>query len=431
MFYVKMLVVVGAMLIGSCTRPQPADSRRQAPLAGNDTGIGQVEKMLYTCPMHSQVRLHSAGKCPVCGMPLVPVENDKSAIRQSGDTGAPTVVLSLREQQLAGIRIDTAKAQLLKGRLVLTGTTIFDPRRQHVISARVGGWIKRMYVRNPGERIVAGQKLYDVYSPELLAAEKDYVLAKKQRALFQQASVDFTATLQAMKQKLLRWGLSEADVDQLTRVGPTGQISICSKVSGYMIQKDKEEGDAVKEGETLMRLADNNTLWVQAQGYDQELSLLNHATKIMVELPAFPGQQLTGALVFRNPVNEQDGQLHLLNIAIANPEGQIQTGMLADVYVQTSRGISGTVVPKSSVIYGEKANYVWLAGEGQTFVRRKVTLGTDNASLVAVRNGIQPGEKIVSGGTYLLNSAYTLRYGTGTNRMGMQMSDMKMKGKNK
>jgi Cu(I)/Ag(I) efflux system membrane fusion protein len=248
--------------------------------------------------------------------------------------------------------------------------------------------------------------------------------------VFQKASVDLTATIQALKQKLVRWGLSADQLKELeTKHVASGKVTIYSKSSGYLTLKLKEEGDQVREGDAVMDIAGNNTLWVQAQVYDAELPLLGEHPRIWVQVEGFPRQKVPGNIVFDNPVNDKDSRVHLVNIAIRNPDGGIQPGMPAYVYLQTGEGHPVVVIPKSSVIYGQDADYVWVKQPDSAFQRRKVQLGKDNATLIAVLGGIKAGEPVVSSGAYLVNSEYVLRYGSGANLSGMQMSDMRMKGR--
>lgn len=430
-----LLLLLFIPVITSCGNQSEKDNMKMKPDTSS-TMKGMTAKVIYTCPMHHQIRSDKPGKCPICGMTLIPVENN--AAKSAGDTIA-RLSIPPQQQFLANIHTDTARMMPLSGQLVLTGTTLFNPQDIRTISAWVSGWIEKMYVRNPGEMVHQGQKLYDLYSPELLATEKDYQLALKQKNIFKKASVDFTATIQALKQKLARWGLSDTQIKQLkTSLEPSGKVSIYCKASGYLRQKMKEEGDHVNEGDAVLGLAKNNTLWVQAQLYDAELPLLDANPKIWVELGAFPGQKLSGKVVFNNAVNESNSRVHLMNIAIDNPNGRIQPGMLAYVYLQTSNEQPVVVIPKSSVIYSQDNNYVWVkqpdsnsAPSSDRFERRKVKLGNDNTTLVAVLQGIEAGEQVVSSGAYLVNSEYILEYGSGANLSGMQMSDMKMKGRSK
>lgn len=415
------VLFVAVWVVFSACSPKPA-THQDHPA---DKDQVPAATTYYTCPMHHQIREDAPGQCPICGMTLVPV--DSTPMKSPADTLA-MVRLSSRQQFLGAVHTDTAQMSSLAGEVVLTGTTLFNPKQRNVVSAWVNGYIEKMYARNPGEKIAAGQKLYDLYSPELLAGEKDYLLALQQKGLFKQAAVDFTATIQAMKQKLLRWGLSPNQIEGLSLAPPNGKVTIYSKTSGYLIEKMKEEGDAIKEGEAVLSLAENNTLWVQAQLYDRELPDLSAGAKIGVQI-AGSYQRLSGHIVFDNPVNEGDSRVHLVNIAIPNPEGKIQPGMLAYVYLETSKNNPSIVIPRSAVLYGENNNYVWVKDSSGAFQRRAVVLGRDNNAMTEVLHGIKPGEAVVSSGAYLVNSEYILQHGSGANLSGMQMSDMKMSGR--
>lgn len=403
------------------------NSNENRKAAIKDTLPAIKKGVLYTCPMHPNVREHQPGKCPICGMTLVPVNDSQSM--KINDTAA-MLTLSPRQQLLANIHVDTVRNASASSTLELTGTTVFNPEQEENISAWVSGWIKKMYVRNPGEKISTGQKLYELYSPDLLAAEQDYLLALKQQPLFKKANVDLSATLQSMKQKLQRWGLSEHQINDLVQTFPGGKVTVYSKTSGYLILPAKAEGDYVKEGETVLNLAGNNTIWVQAQLYDNELPLLSKDVDIRIKIDGM-NEILKGNLAFDNPSNVEGTRVHLVNIAIDNPGVKIQPGMLAYVYLQAKGQNDLPSIPKSAIVYGEKNDYAWVALNDNKFERRTIALGKENETSVQITDGISQGEKIVSSGVYLLNSEYILKHGSGVNLSGMQMSDMKMKGKSK
>lgn len=383
----------------------------------------------YTCSMHHQIHRGKPEKCPICGMKLVPVMKSEQQFQNTSKRQSSVKLkLSPHQQFMAGVKLSTAEKTSFSPQLILTGKTIINPQKTQTISAWFSGWIEKSYIRNPGEKIAIGQKLYEIYSPQLLAIEKDYLVAVQQKTLFQKANVDLSKTVKALRQKLSLWGLSEAQINNITKKSPTGKITIYSKQSGYLVQKLKEEGDYVAKGGAVFKLADNNKLWVQAQLYDSKLAFLRGNPEVYVKIDGFPGEKIRGEIVFQNPVNQSNSRVHLLYISIPNPKGKTQPGMLAYVYLNAPAKKPLLTIPQSAIVYGDDMNYVWTALSNNTFETKMVKLGKVNENKVAILKGLKPGAKIVSSGVYLVNSAYRLKTG-GVNMSGMQMSDMKMSGK--
>ncbi|MGH2645659.1 MAG: efflux RND transporter periplasmic adaptor subunit, partial [Chitinophagaceae bacterium] len=156
--------------------------------------------------------------------------------------------------------------------------------------------------------------------------------------------------------------------------------------------------------------------------------LINQHSVIKVSIAGEGGKKIPGKIVFDNPVNQQNSRIHILNISIPNPDGNIQSGRLAYVYLSTINPHPVVTIPKSSVIYGADNDYVWVESSENKFIRHSVQIGNHNGSMLQVLNGILSGDRVVSSGAYLINSEYILRYGSGVNLSGMQMSDMNMKG---
>ncbi len=339
------------------------------------------------------------------------------------------ITLSKRQQYLGDIQIDTARWEPFSNQWVLTGITTPDPRNEQVISAWVSGWIEEMYVGNPGEWVEKGQKLYDIYSPDLLSVEKDYLQASAHKHLFKEESARWYKIINALKQKLLRWGLSESQIENLPRQAPAGQVTVYSKASGYLIKKMNEAGDYIHEGNTVLTLADYDTLWVRAEMYDKEIPLLKKIQDIKVALKASPGEKIPGRKIFSSPVDKNRSGIHLLNIAIPNSTGTLQPGMLVYVFLKTGTQQPSVIVPATSIIRDEDNNYIWVEKSKNRYRRYKVLLGEINNHQAQVLHGIDAGAKVVKSGAYLLDSEFKLQLGNGVNLSGMEMSDMKMKGK--
>jgi len=462
MMKTRYIILFSALLLAwGCNNKSPKNEQ-------DKTGAVSAAKEIayYTCSMHPQVHKDKPGKCPICGMDLVPVtktemnrqdstlsmpgmktdtqksdstmdnmdmegmhgKNSGSSMKGMNMSSSAQIQLPPQQQFMAGVKIADLDGGTMNREIILTGTTTFNPNETSVVSAWVGGWIQKSFVRNPGEKISVGQKLYELYSPDLLAAEKDYRIAVQQKSLFQKSSVDISKTIQALQQKMLRWGLSQSQINRLISEKPTGKITIYSKKSGILSQKLKVEGDFVNEGEPVFELVNNDNLWVKAQLYDTELGFLSDHPVVRVKLENYPGV-LKGKIAFNNPVNQDNSRIYPVYISIPNPGGRIQNGMLAKVYLQQKAGSHSSLsVPESAVVYDGGMTYVWVALPGNLFKREMVQLGESSSNNIQVLAGLNSGDKVVSAGVYLVNSEYRLKTG-GANMAGMQMSDMKMGGK--
>ncbi len=456
-----IILFVALLLAGGCNDKSAKNEQDKT-----GTVVAAKEIAYYTCPMHPQVHKDGPGKCPICGMDLVPVmksemnmqdttqsipgikidkqkpdstmgnmdmkeqhgKDSGSSMKGMDMSSSAPIQLSPQQQFMAGVKIVALAGGAISREIILTGTTTFNPNETSVVSAWVGGWIQKSFVRNPGEKIRVSQKLYELYSPDLLAAENDYRIAIRQRPLFQKSSVDVSKTIQALQQKMLRWGLSQSQVDRLATEKPTGKITIYSKKSGILSQRLKVEGDFVNEGETVFELINNDHLWVKAQLYDTELNFLSGHPAVKVKLENYPGI-LNGKIAFNNLVSQANSRVYPIYISIPNPGSRIQNGMLAKVYLQQSAaGHSALSIPTSAVVYDGGMTYVWVALPENQFKRQMVQLGESDHDRMKVLAGLQSGDKVVSAGVYLVNSEYQLKTG-GANMAGMQMSDMKIGGK--
>jgi Cu(I)/Ag(I) efflux system membrane fusion protein len=393
--------------------------------------------------MHPQVRRAQPGKCPICGMPLVPVSSDPVPAHPGDhhdvadvDAGSmppssksdtmQMIVLNARQEMLAGVHTTLARAGSLSHTLWLTGSTTFDPERVETVSAWFSGWITRLYLNNPGDWVQVGQPLYEIYSPDLLADEQTYVTAYRQG---QQGMAIDSSFLLSLRQRLLRWGLSPWQLASLPSQASTGRLTVYSHAAGYLTRKDVKEGDHVNEGQPVMQLNQIATLWVQAQLDPKRVALLAHVKRLHIRLPAHPGLLFPGRIVFSNPVIQAGSQVYFLHIVFSATPVRVQPGEMAVVELETDQPVAGAVhIPATAVVYTSGQPVVWIQTNPHTYRMEHIQLGAVNAREAVVVSGLKPGDRVVDQGGYLLYSQYTLTYGAGVNMSGMQMSDMKMGG---
>jgi Cu(I)/Ag(I) efflux system membrane fusion protein len=377
----------------------------------------QNPDIFYTCSMHPQIMQDQPGNCPICGMKLIPVEKKKG-------TDADAIMLSDQQIQLGNIKVDTLGKGIIADKTVLTATLNIDETKSITVSARVPGRIDKLYFKNEGDYISKGQKLYDLYSEELNNAKQEYILALEKQAVLDNSIIDFKQLVQAAKNKLLLWGMSEGQIAELAKTKKTsGLTSFYSSASGYITTLESHEGDYVSEGGTIVRLANLSSLWAEAQAYTSQLSEIDRNGTATVQLPDV-GKEVSGKIQFVNPEINPDTRINLIRISIPNADNQLKPGMSAYVVLK-NRQHNSLTLPADAVIRNEKMNSVWIQIDKNTFKNVMVETGLESNDRIEIITGLKEGDVIVTSGAYLINSEYIFK--KGANPMaGHDMGSMKM-----
>jgi Cu(I)/Ag(I) efflux system membrane fusion protein len=371
----------------------------------------------YTCSMHPQIMQDRPGKCPICGMDLIPVEKKKG-------TNDDAIMLSDQQIQLGNIHVDTIGKGIIGDETLLTATLNIDETKTETVSARISGRIEKLYFKNQGDFISKGAKLYDLYSEQLNNAKQEYILALEKQETLDNSIIDFKQLIQSAKNKLLLWGMSESQINELARTKKAPILTpFFSTASGYITTLESHEGDYVPEGGTIVRLANLSSLWAEAQVYTSQLSEIDRNGIATVQLPDL-GKEVTGRIQFVNPEINPDTRINLIRVSIPNPGNQLKPGMPAYVVLKNQQRNSLTL-PIDAVIRNEKMNMVWIEIEKNTFKTIMVETGVESADRIEIKSGLKEGDVVVTTGAYLLNSEYIFR--KGANPMGgHDMGNMKM-----
>lgn len=327
--------------------------------------------------------------------------------------------LSAREQVLINLKIDTVRTKAINETITLLGKATVDENKIKVISSRVEGRLDKLYARNTGEEIKAGQALYSVYSEELLSDENEYLLALRQKPEFSSQKNMVNELVGASRQKLLLWGLTEKQIAELEKnqiASPL--ITFFSNVNGYLAELNISEGEYVETGTPLFKIAQSNSVWVEAQFYPYEIKYLNKNSDLTVRFDAIPDDVFKGKIVFESPAFEQNSRISYVRIEVQNKDGKIKPGMMTSVFLKTNQK-RALVIPKSAITLEEMPT-VWIEKEKRKYEMRMVHIGIQTKTEVEILHGLNEGEKIVSYGAYLINSAYILKHGAGS-MAGMQM----------
>ena len=329
------------------------------------------------------------------------------------------LALTDKEKVMANIKIDTAQVKTLFEETTLIGTATADETRLNIISSRVKGRLDQLFVRNPGQFVKKGDPLYSIYSEELMAYQNEYLLAIDQ---------DRTATthkeitenmVRATRKRLKLWTLTDGQIRNLeTTRDVSPLVTFFSNRGGYLSDLLVREGEYVELGAPLFRLTDLKTVWIEAQLYSNETRFLRQSPNLEVVFEAFPGEQAHGEVVFSNPGLEENSKINIVRIRVDNEKGKYKPGMMAYVHLKTNKKQT-LVIPKSSLLL-ENYTSVWIETADGMYAQRMVKTGISNKREVEIISGLSPGEKVVSSGAYLLNSAWKVKQG-GRGMQGMDM----------
>lgn len=383
-------VICGLLLFVSC-------KTKNKSVADPDT--------YYTCSMDPQVVEYKPGKCPICKMDLTPVKKKNGEAKDE-------LQLSDQQIQLGNIHTDTIRNGTIGDQLVLTATLNFDQMKANTVSSRVMGRVERLFYKNLGDYVKKGAPLFEIYSEDLNNAKQEYILALERKKLFTaEAVIDFEQLIQSARNKLLLWGLNEAQIAELAttkKASPT--TTFYSTAGGYITQLDIREGDYVMEGGTIVQLAELSTLWAEAQVYTSQLAAVNTNSIATVQLPDFDNKEIKGRIEFVNPEINPDTRINLIRVAIPNPGDQLKPGMPAYVVLKSPVRNSLTV-PIDAVIRDGKGATVWLQTKKNAFKSVMVQTGLESGDRIEILSGLQEGDIVVLSGAYLLHSEYVFKKG--------------------
>lgn len=360
----------------------------------------------YTCSMHPSVRKGEPGTCPICSMDLTPVS------REEVESGVIRVDAARRQQ--IGVRTALVEVRPVEVTIRAVGTVTYDESKLSEVSLKYEGWIERLHVNETGQPVRRGQPLFTLYSPALLAAQEELLIAlSSQQAARQTGAPDRADYLvQAARRRLSLWDLSERQIDEIARTGkPLRYVPVFSPASGFVVEKNVVEGAAVKPGEALYRIAGLDKVWVDAEVYESELSLVRVGQEAEVTFPYLPGKRFRGRIGYVYPYLEGGSRTGKVRVELPNPGIELKPEMYANVVLEVSGG-ERVMVPEEAVIYAGPRRLVFVdLGEGR-LQPREIEVGVRSGDLFEVLSGLSPGEIVVTSGNFLIAAESRLKSAT-------------------
>lgn len=364
------------------------------------------KNVFYTCSMDPQVMLKKPGRCPICKMDLTRIVVDPNQALNE-------LQLSDRQIKLANISVDVVNEVLFGKEKILNATLTENENNTKAVSTRMAGRIENLYVQYVGQRITKGTKLYDIYSEELLNAQREYLLAYENKD--DNAALKFKGFLNAALKRLYILGFNEEQIQKLNdEQYPSPYYTVVADYDGFVSELNVTQGDYVQMGKELFKISDLSTLWVEAQLFGNEILHIKNNAEVKVNIPGFPGKSIFAKIDFMSPEMIAGTRINLIRAEIPNADYQLKPGMAA--LLSFSSDIKKTIaIPSESVIIDESMNTVWVQTKKGVFQPRTVETGIQGTDSIEIVSGVKVGDSLVISGTYLLNSEYRIRKG---NRMG-------------
>jgi Cu(I)/Ag(I) efflux system membrane fusion protein len=370
--------------------------------SADETVQSDTQGTIWTCAMHPQIRMPQPGKCPICGMDLIPLEQGGS---QPEELGA--VHLTAEAAQLANVQTSVVSKQLPFKEVRLYGTVGTDERLIQSQVAQIGGRIENLNISFTGEPVAFGQKLAQLYSPDLVTAQQELLIAAKTR----ESQPELYA---AAKEKLRQWKLTDNQISGIESSGKVqSTVDILSTSSGVVMSRKVSRGDYVSQGTVLFEIADLSRVWILFDAYENDLPYVRNNENISFSVQALPGESFSGNITFVDPVIDPVNRVARVRVEIGNKSGRLKPGMFVTGYV-TSRpeGFGESlIIPKSSVLWTGKRSIVYVKENGTTdyvFKLREIELGPMLGESYVVKSGLMEGEEIVTRGTFSVDAAAQL-----------------------
>lgn len=332
------------------------------------------------------------------GMDYLPVYADDGA----GDDPPGTVRITPGRQQTLGVRTEPATMRSPVARPVhATGILQYDERHLATVTTKVAGWIEHLAVAATGDPVRRGQVLAEMYSPDLVASEGEYLVAARMGAELAGAAV----------QRLHALDIPDDEIARLRRTGRTARrIAITAPASGVVVDKPVQEGMKVDAGEALYRTADLSSLWLIAQVQEQDIGALAIGQVVRASFVTFPGRSFLGRVDFIYPSLTAETRTARVRIVLPNPDGALRAAMYADVQIDAVAGQTPMVSVPSSAVLDSGARQIVLVARGDgRFEPRQVRLGIRGEDWVHVVDGVKAGEDVVVGANFLIDAESNLR----------------------
>jgi RND family efflux transporter MFP subunit len=388
----RMLLAAGAVLLAACS----TDDAEESPMTG------------MTAEEHARMQ---------AGGTQGAVDSTGAAVRQ-------TVHLSADEARALGVVYTTVRRETLTRTIRTVGHIAPAEPKITDITPKIDGFVEELYVDYTGESVRRGQPLLTLYSPLLVAAQEELLTAKRMADRVDSSSAEAWRNAQAMlaaaRRRLEYWDIT---AEQIRQVEETGEVSktltLVAPFTGIVLEKNVVEGQRVREGMRLYRLADLSEVWVEGDVFEQDLQFVREGAQAHMEVEAYPGEHIMGRVTFVYPTVDPRSRTNRVRVTVPNADMRLKPGMFATVYFDAQIGRDVLAVPMEAVIVTGERNLVFVRDADGMLNPREVVLGSRAGDRVQILSGLEEGEQIVGSANFLIDAESRLA-STGAAMPGMQ-----------
>lgn len=399
--YLLVLILFGIILYFSSLSPGQKKNKQKVPQPAS---------------VHIPVLEHK-GHAAVTELSKPQAKSQSEAAKAQAAVETPTVEIPEDKQQLIGIKKTEVAVRPLQKIIRTVGRVEYDERRVSTVNTKFEGWLEKLYLDYTGKYVKAGEPLAEIYSPELVATQQEFLNALKWGSKIQKPkskidallSKDADMVLEAARQRLRLWDISEDQIKKIEETEkPLRTLTIYSPASGYVVQKMALKGMRVMPGEKLFDIADISTVWVISDIYEYELPLIKAGQTANITLSYFPDREFSAVIDYVYPALAGETRTAKVRFSIPNPKGMLKPQMFTNVGIKIDMG-KRLSIPEDAVIDTGVRQIVYVdKGEGN-FEPREVRIGLRVEGLREVISGLKAGEIVASSATFLIDSEAQLK----------------------
>jgi len=389
----------GAAFAQSAAEGEEATRRhiQQGLKAGDIDPMTGKRILYYHDPMVPASRFDKPGKSPFMDMMMSPVYAD-------GGSDQGTVTVSPRIQQNLGVRTALVTEGMLSPQVSAVGSIAFNERDQVIVQARATGYVERLYVRATLDPVGKGQPLAELYVPDWIAAQEEFLSVRRMQG------TDLASLVDGARQRMRQVGMSEAQIRLVETTGRTQpRITLASPIGGVVVELAAREGMTVASGATLFRINGLATVWAHAEVPESQSALLRPGAKVTARSAAAPGETFEGKVQAILPEVNAATRTLKARVELRNPTGRLVPGMFVQMQFTDMRAEKRLLVPTEAVIQTGKRTVVMLAEENGRFRPVEVVAGIESGGRTEIKRGVQAGQRVVVSSQFLIDSEASLR----------------------